>query len=97
MILAFPIWWNSAPKIIWNFVERNDLSRKKVVPICTSGNSSITGAKQDLKIIASKTTVWKAGRRFTSSTGVAELKNYFAEVLNFQNTSGTKHLMKSSE
>ncbi|MBQ0003654.1 MAG: hypothetical protein KBT21_08960 [Treponema sp.] len=40
VILAFPIWWNSAPKIMWNFVEQNDLSRKTVVPICTSGSSS---------------------------------------------------------
>lgn len=81
VILAFPIWWNSAPKIMWNFVEQNDLNGKTVVPICTSGSSSIAGAERDLKAIASKTTVWKPGKRFTSSTAVAELKKYFAEVL----------------
>ena len=81
VILAFPIWWNSAPKIMWNFVEQNDLSGKTVVPICTSGSSSIAGAERDLKAAASKNAVWKPGKRFTSSTSVAELKKYFDEVL----------------
>ncbi len=32
VVLAFPIWWNTAPKIMWSFVEQNDLSGKTVVP-----------------------------------------------------------------
>lgn len=81
VVLAFPIWWNSAPKIMWNFVEQNDLSGKTVVAICTSGSSSISGAEKDLKAHASKSAIWKSGARFTASTSESELKKYFDTVL----------------
>ncbi len=81
VVLAFPIWWNSAPKIMWTFVEQNDLSGKKVVAICTSGGSGISGAEKDLKARASKTAVWKKGERFYVNTSEAELKKYFEKTL----------------
>ncbi len=81
VILAFPIWWYTAPKIIWTFVEQNDLSGKNVVSLCTSGGSGISGAEKDLKAHASKTAVWKPGARFYANTSEAELKKYFEKVL----------------
>lgn len=81
VVLAFPIWWNSAPKIMWTFVEQNDLSGKTVVAICTSGGSGISGAEKDLKAHASKNAVWKKGERFYANTSEAELKKYFETVL----------------
>lgn len=81
VILAFPIWWYTAPKIIWTFVEQNDLSGKNVVSLCTSGGSGISGAEKDLKAHASKTAVWKTGSRFYSNTSETELKKYFEKVL----------------
>lgn len=81
VVLAFPIWWNSAPKIMWTFVEQNNLSGKKVVAICTSGGSGISGAEKDLKAHASKNAVWKKGERFYANTSEAELKKYFETVL----------------
>ncbi len=81
VVLAFPIWWNSAPKIMWNFVEQNDLSGKNVVAICTSGGSGISGAEKDLKAHTSKSAAWKKGERFSAYTSEAELKKYFEKVL----------------
>ncbi len=81
VVLAFPIWWNSAPKIMWTFVEQNDLSGKTVVALCTSGGSGISGAEKDLKARASKTAVWKSGSRFYANTSESELKKYFDKVL----------------
>ena len=81
VVLAFPIWWNSAPKIMWTFVEQNDLSGKTVVALCTSGGSGISGAEKDLKAHASKNAVWKNGARFYSNTSEAELKKYFEKTL----------------
>ena len=49
VVLAFPIWWYTAPKIMWTFVEQNDLSGKNVVALCTSGGSGISGAEKYLK------------------------------------------------
>lgn len=81
VVLAFPIYWYTAPKIMWTFVEQNDLSGKKVVAICTSGGSGISGAEKDLKARASKTAIWKKGERFYANTSESELKKYFDKVL----------------
>ncbi len=81
LVVAFPIWWNSAPKIMWTFVEQNNLSGKKVVAICTSGGSGISGAEKDLKAHASKNAVWKKGERFYANTSEAELKKFFEKAL----------------
>ena len=81
IIIAFPIWWNSAPKIIWTFVEQNDLGGKNVIPICTSGSSGITGAEKDLKACASKLAVWKKGERFRAGESESELKKYFENII----------------
>ena len=81
VILAFPIWWYTAPKIMWTFVEQNDLSGKNVVALCTSGGSGISGAEKDLKAHASKSAVWKSGARFYSSTSESELKKFFEKAL----------------
>lgn len=81
MVLAFPIWWYTAPKIMWTFVEQNDLSDKNVVAICTSGGSGISGAEKDLKAHASKSANWKRGARFYANTRESELKKYFEKTL----------------
>ena len=39
VILAFPIWWGQAPRLIETFVEAHDLSGKTVLTFCTSGSS----------------------------------------------------------
>ena len=81
VVLAFPIYWGTAPKIMWTFVEQNDLSGKNVVAICTSGGSGINGAEKDLKAHASKSAVWKKGERFYANTSQSELKGFFEKIL----------------
>lgn len=81
VVLAFPIYWYTAPKIMWTFVEQNDLSGKTVVSLCTSGGSGISGAEKDLKAHASKTAIWKNGARFYANTSEAELKKFFEKTL----------------
>ena len=81
VVLAFPIYWGTAPKIMWTFVEQNDLSGKNVVAICTSGGSGFSGAEKDLKAHASKSANWKRGARFYGNTSETELKKYFEKIL----------------
>lgn len=81
IILAFPIWWYTAPRIMFTFVEQNDLSSKKVVAICTSGGSGVGGAEKDLKAAASKKADWRSGSRFYSNTSESELKKFFEKAL----------------
>lgn len=40
LYLGFPIWWYVAPTIVNTFVEKYDLSGKKIILFATSGGSS---------------------------------------------------------
>lgn len=81
VIIAFPVWWYNAPKIIYTFVESVDLSGKKVVPICTSGGSGLGRAPGDLQKVGSKTADWRNGTRFSPSASAAEVKRFFDGAL----------------
>lgn len=48
VLVGFPIWWYTAPRIIQTFLEQNDLKGKKIVLFATSGGSSPKKARTDL-------------------------------------------------
>lgn len=39
VVVMFPIWWFTCPNIMLTFLEQNDLSGKRVIPVCTYGSS----------------------------------------------------------
>lgn len=41
IFLGFPIWWYQAPTIINTFLEKYNLSNKKIIPFATSGSSGM--------------------------------------------------------
>lgn len=47
--LGYPIWWDQAPRVVNTFIEDNDLSGKKIITFCTSGETSIDGSVRQLK------------------------------------------------
>lgn len=47
--VGFPIWWGIAPNVVKTFMDRIDLSNKKIITFCTSGGSSLPPATQDLQ------------------------------------------------
>ena len=47
--IGFPIWWGIAPNIVKTFMDKIDLSNKKIITFCTSGGSSLPPATQDLQ------------------------------------------------
>ena len=49
IILGFPVWWYTAPRIINTFIENNNLEGKKVYVFVTSGGSGSEGSFKDLK------------------------------------------------
>ena len=49
VIIGFPVWWYTAPRIINTFIEGNNLSNKDVYIFVTSGGSSFSGSLKDLK------------------------------------------------
>lgn len=66
IFIGYPIWFGKAPKVMYTFVENNDLSGKTIVPFCTSGSSGLGQSATELE---SKTQNAKyiTGRRFSSS------------------------------
>lgn len=49
VIIGFPVWWYTAPRIINTFIEENDLTNKKVYIFVTSGGSSFGGSLKNLR------------------------------------------------
>ena len=77
IIIAFPIWWGVAPRIIDTFVESYDFSGKNILPICTSGGSDIGASADYLKTITNGAASWKSGKCFFKNVDKDEVKNYF--------------------
>lgn len=50
ILVGFPIWWYTAPRIINSFFESYDLSSKKVVIFATSGSSNMGQIVKQLQI-----------------------------------------------
>lgn len=72
IILGYPIWHGQAPRIISTFLESYDFSGKTIIPFCTSASSGIGSSDTNLHSLCSKNAVWKAGKRFSSSTSKEE-------------------------
>ena len=80
IVLAFPIWWYNAPKIVWTFVESGGLAGKKVVPICTSGGAGPERALADFRRLAPNAD-WRNGSYFPASATAAEVKRFLESAL----------------
>ena len=63
ILIGFPIWFWTCPKIITAFIKENDLRGKTIYPFCTSGGIDITEAADEIKRNADGATV-KKGKRF---------------------------------
>lgn len=49
VVIGFPVWWYTAPKIINTFLDENDLTGKKLYLFATSGGSGVEKCINDLK------------------------------------------------
>ena len=80
VILAFPIWWGQAPRIIETFVESHDLSGKTVLPFCTSGSSGYGRTGEILSGLTDDTVTWLDGHRFSAGTGSDEIIEWLQDM-----------------
>ena len=49
ILLGYPLWWGTMPRIVNTFLDTHDLTGKTVLPFCTSGGSGISRSVQDLR------------------------------------------------
>ena len=75
VIIGFPVWWYTAPRIINTFIEENDLSNKKVYVFVTSGGSSFSGSLNDLKNEYSNLN-FISGKRFNTNVSSSEVLDW---------------------
>lgn len=47
--IGFPIWWGIVPRIVYSWIDNNDLSGKRLIPFATSGTSPIEPAVADMR------------------------------------------------
>lgn len=81
VILGYPIWHGQAPRIISTFLESYDFSGKTIIPFCTSHSSGIGSSASNLSLLCSKSAMWKAGKRFDSTTSKELMENWLEEIL----------------
>ena len=79
VVLAFPIWWGQAPRLIETFVEAHDLSGKTVLTFCTSASSGYGRTGEILAALTDETVNWIEGARFSASTTAEEMEAWLAE------------------
>ena len=79
VVLAFPIWWGQAPRLIETFVEAHDLSGKTVLTFCTSASSGYGRTGEMLSALTGETVRWVEGARFAPSTAAEEMEAWLAE------------------
>lgn len=77
IIIAHPIWWGQAPRIIDTFVESYDFTGKNVTNICTSGGSDIGSSGDYLQRITRGKANWKKGKLFNPSASENDIKSWF--------------------
>ena len=75
VFLGYPIWNNDAPRIIYTFLESENLSGKTIVPFCTSGGSGIANSVSNSRGLASGAT-WMEGRRCSGSDTSSALASW---------------------
>lgn len=66
IFLGYPIWWDLAPRVVNTFLERHDLTGKRVIPFATSGGSGISNSVAALKR-AYPDCEWEEGRLLNRS------------------------------
>lgn len=80
VILAFPIWWGQAPRIIETFIESHDLSGKTVLCFCTSGGSGYGRTDKILSALTDDTVTWLEGHRFSANTTAEQMQKWLQDM-----------------
>lgn len=75
VFVAFPIWWYVAPTIINTFLEAYNLDGKKIIPLATSGSSSMGNTNKELAPSCNGATL-EEGKRFAANAGEKELADW---------------------
>lgn len=57
IFVGYPNWWGTMPMAMFTFLERYDLTGKRIVPFCTNEGSGMGSSERDLRKICTGATV----------------------------------------
>ena len=80
VFLGYPIWWGTAPKVLWNFVEKHDFTGKTVLPFCTSHSSSEGESGRTLQKLSGNKGTWKDAKRFPEHPSDSDISSWVNET-----------------
>ena len=80
VFLGYPIWWGTAPKVLWNFVEKHDFTGKTVLPFCTSHSSSEGESGKTLERLSGNKGTWKDAKRFPEHPSDSDISSWVNET-----------------
>ncbi len=75
VFIGFPIWWYIPPRIIQTFIEKHNLSGKKIITFATSGGSGIKGSTDFLKKMYSDLDIVE-GKKFSWNESLESIKSW---------------------
>lgn len=78
IVLAYPIWWSQAPRLMDTFVESYDFTGKNMTAICTSGGSDIGSSADYLRKLTKGQANWQPGKLLSQRADEQEIKSWFA-------------------
>ena len=79
IVIAHPIWYGIAPRIISTFLESYDFSGKKLVTFCTSVSSLLGSSAENLHPLAPDS-IWLESRRFAIGSSRDEIEAWLKEI-----------------
>lgn len=72
VLIGYPIWWGTAPRIMNTFIERYDFTGKTLAAFCTSASSGFGSSDAALREAASGAT-WLDGQRFSAGASAEDV------------------------
>lgn len=80
IFIGSPNWWSSIAPPIATFIDTNDLSAKKIIPLCTHGGGGFGHIPQDIKRLCKNTTVLNGFANYGSSINLQEVKKWLSKL-----------------
>ncbi len=79
VLIAHPIWYGDAPRIMDTFMESYDFSGKTLTTFCTSAQSPLGSSAENLKKFATSAT-WLESRRFEIGSSKEQVSEWLSSI-----------------
>ena len=80
IFIGYPIWHGQAPKILYTFLEGEDVSGKTIVPFCTSMSSGAGSSAANLEKVT-KGALWLKAKRIDNLSTKEQIRSWALSAL----------------